>query len=409
MKCRHCGHELTRSFLDLGTAPASNAYLDESNLRSSEMWHPLRLLVCESCWLVQTEDYASREDLFSPDYAYFSSYSSSWLAHAKGYVDAMVERYALDACSRVVEVAANDGYLLQYVQERGIPCYGIEPTHSTAEAARSRGLSIYESFFGVELATSLALNGLTADLMVANNVLAHVPDINDFLRGFALLLKPDGVATFEFPHLLRMVQESQFDTVYHEHYSYLSLHCLEQIFLRNGLQVFDVEQLTTHGGSLRLHTQRSDAGRRPVASAVPSLIAQERAAGIDSQAFYADFQARAIELKCQLLTFLLQARSAGQRVGAYGAAAKGNTLLNFAGVRPDLLPYVVDRNPAKQGKYLPGSRIPIVNEDHLRADRPDWVLLLPWNLETELREQLAYVEDWGGKLITTVKVGEVLP
>lgn len=407
MKCRHCGHELTRSFLDLGTAPPSNAYLSELELHRAETWHPLRLLVCESCWLVQTQDYARREELFNPDYAYFSSYSSSWLAHAKAYVEKMVDRYGLDQHSRVVEVAANDGYLLQYVQARGIPCYGIEPTHSTAEVARRRGIAIHEQFFGTELARSLARDGRTADLLVANNVLAHVPDINDFLKGFSLLLKPSGVATFEFPHLLRMVQESQFDTAYHEHYSYLSLHCLEPVFLRNGLQIFDVEQLATHGGSLRLHAQRADAKVRSMQPAVRELIEQERAAGVDTLDFYADFQAKAVDIKCQLLTFLLQARKAGKRVGAYGAAAKGNTLLNFAGVRPDLLPYVVDRNPAKQGKYLPGSRIPIVDEMHLRADRPDWVLLLPWNLEKELRGQLAYVESWGGKLISPLALKEL--
>lgn len=406
MKCRHCGSTLSRSFLDLGTAPPSNAYLTEPELHRAETWHPLRLLVCESCWLVQTEDYAQREELFRADYAYFSSFSPTWLEHSRAYVNGVAQRYGLNGRSRVVEVAANDGYLLQYVQALGIPCYGIEPTHSTAQAARQRGIEIQEAFFGVELATRLAQEGRLADLMVANNVLAHVPDINDFLRGFSILLQPQGVATFEFPHLLRMVQECQFDTAYHEHYSYLSLYCVQPLFARNGLQVFDVEQLPTHGGSLRVHAQRLGEGRHAVSPSVDALIAQEQAAGVDTLEFYGDFQRRAVDTKCQLLAFLLQARRSGQRVGAYGAAAKGNTLLNFAGVRSDLLPYVVDRNPAKQGKFLPGSRIPIVDEEHLRDDRPDWVLLLPWNLEHELKTQLAYVSTWGGRIVTPMNLGE---
>jgi SAM-dependent methyltransferase len=393
---------LQRPFLDLGSAPPSNAYLREQDLRGPETWYPLRLLVCESCWLVQTEDHAGREQLFADDYAYFSSYSTSWLAHAQAYVQAMRGRYGLNPQGCVVEVAANDGYLLQYVREAGVPCYGIEPTASTAAAARAKGLEIVERFFGVALARELAGQGRQADLMAANNVLAHVPDINDFVAGFALLLKEQGVATFEFPHLLRMVQECQFDTAYHEHYSYLSLTAVQRIFGANGLQVFDVEELPTHGGSLRVHAQRGDTGRRPVSAAVAALLAREHAAGMTTPAFYAGFQAEAVRIKHELLEFLLQAKRQGLKVGAYGAAAKGNTLLNFAGVRPDLLPYVVDLNPAKQGKYMPGSRIPIVAEAQLRAGRPDRVLILPWNLRAEITAQLAYIREWGGRFVTLV-------
>lgn len=401
MKCRHCGSELRRPFLDLGSAPPSNAYLTPAALNAPEVWYPLRLLVCEQCWLVQTEDHAGREALFSADYAYFSSFSTSWLRHAQAYVQAMQQRYGLGAQSCVAEVAANDGYLLQYVQQAGIPCYGIEPTASTAAAARVKGIEIVERFFGVELARELAAQGRQADLMAANNVLAHVPDINDFVAGFAVLLKPAGVATFEFPHLLRMVRECQFDTAYHEHYSYLSLGSVQRIFAANGLQVIDVEQLPTHGGSLRVHAQRQGGPRTP-APAVAELLAVERAAGMEGIDFYASFQAEALRIKRELLSFLLQAQRDGLKVGAYGAAAKGNTLLNFAGVRPDLLPYVVDLNPAKQNHCMPGSRIPIVNEAHLKADRPDRVLILPWNLRDEITTQLAYIRDWGGQFVTAV-------
>ena len=416
MKCRHCGQPLQLPFLDLGSAPPSNAYLSEAALRAPETWFPLRLLVCETCWLVQTEDHAGREALFTDDYAYFSSFSSSWLAHARAYVQTMQQRLGLNASSRVVEVASNDGYLLQYVQAAGIPCYGIEPTASTAAAARAKGIAVVERFFGVTLAEELAGDsaegGRQADLIAANNVLAHVPDINDFVGGFARLLKPHGVATFEFPHLLRMVQGSQFDTAYHEHYSYLSLTAVQRIFAANGLTVIDVQELPTHGGSLRVFAARADAHHHPQytaesAARVQLLLATEAAAGMLGASFYSDFQAKAIQIKGELLTFLLQCRAQGLRVGAYGAAAKGNTLLNFAGVRPDLLPYVVDKNPAKQGQYLPGSRIPIVDEAHLRAHRPDRVLILPWNLRDEVAAQLDYVRGWGGRLVVAVPRLEV--
>ncbi|MDT7524353.1 class I SAM-dependent methyltransferase [Rhodoferax sp. TBRC 17198] len=412
MKCRHCGQPLHLPFLDLGSAPPSNAYLSEAALRGPETWFPLRVLACQHCWLVQTEDHAGREALFTHDYAYFSSFSTSWLAHAKAYVQAMQQRLGLKADSCVVEVASNDGYLLQYVQQAGIPCYGIEPTASTAQAARALGLEVVERFFGVALADELARAGRQADLIAANNVLAHVPDINDFVGGFIRLLKPHGVATFEFPHLLRMVQGCQFDTAYHEHYSYLSLTAVQRIFAANGLAVVDVQELPTHGGSLRVLAARADAAAHPQttpegAARVAQLLATEAAAGMLGDAFYSDFQPQATRIKRELLSFLFQCQAQGLTVGAYGAAAKGNTLLNFAGVRPDLLPYVVDKNPAKQGQYLPGSRIPIVDEAHLRAHRPDRVLILPWNLRDEVASQLGDVRSWAGKFAVAVPRLEV--
>ncbi|MEI6706198.1 MAG: class I SAM-dependent methyltransferase [Methylococcales bacterium] len=402
MKCRHCHSELNLSFIDLGAAPPSNAYLTLSSLSTHEKHYPLRVLVCNECWLVQTEDYANADELFSADYAYFSSFSSSWLAHAEHYVDTMIARFALTANALVIEVAANDGYLLQYVKAHSIPCLGIEPTTSTANAARAKGIDIVEDFFGVALAQSLVAQGKAADLTAANNVLAHVPDINDFVAGFAILLKPSGVATFEFPHLLRLVTDNQFDTIYHEHYSYLSLTAVQRIFADNGLQVFDVEQMTTHGGSLRVYAQRSDVGERSVSPNVAQLLAIETKAGISTPAFYSGFQAKADKVKDDFLRFLIDAKQAGKTVAAYGAAAKGNTLLNYAGVRPDLLPYVVDRNPAKQHKFLPASRIPIVDEQQLQQTKPDYVVILPWNLRTEIMAQLAYIRDWGGQFVTAV-------
>jgi SAM-dependent methyltransferase len=402
MKCRHCGAELERVCLDLGSAPPSNAYLSEAALRAPEAWVPLRLLVCERCWLVQTEDHTGREDLFSADYAYFSSFSSSWLAHAKAYVRAMRERLGLTRSSLVCEVAANDGYLLRYVREAGIPCYGVEPTASTARVARGLGLEIVERFFGAELARELASAGRRVDLVAANNVLAHVPDINDFVRGFALLLKENGVATFEFPHLLRLLRENQFDTVYHEHYSYLSLGAVARIFDACGLAVFDVEELPTHGGSLRVFAQRSETGMRPRGDAVDRVLRDEADAQLASAAGYQGFQERIDKLKDDFVSYLIEARRSGRKVAAYGAAAKGNTLMNYAGVRPDHIAFVADRNPAKQGSYMPGSRIPIVGEERLRETRPDDIVLLPWNLRDELTTQLDYVRAWGARFVTAV-------
>jgi SAM-dependent methyltransferase len=406
LKCRHCGAPLRLSLVDLGTAPPSNAYLSVAALEAPEAWYPLRVLVCTDCFLVQTADFARASELFDARYAYFSSYSSTWLEHARRFVEDMVARFALDERSRIIEVAANDGYLLQYFKARGIPCLGIEPTASTAAAARGRGLEIVAEFFGVPLAGRLA-TGQQADLMVANNVLAHVPDINDFVRGFALLLNPAGIASFEFPHLLRLIEHSQFDTIYHEHFSYLSLLAVQRIFAAGGLQVFDVAELPTHGGSLRVLAQRSETGARPVTAAVGELLGRERSAGLATAGFYAGCQPRLEALKDALLRFLLDARTQGLQVAAYGAAAKGNTLLNYAGVRSDLVRFVADRNPAKQGHYLPGSRIPVVAESVLQQQRPDYVLILPWNLKTEVQQQLAYIRDWGGRFVTAVPRLEV--
>ncbi len=402
MNCRGCGARLHLPLIDLGTAPPSNAYLSLEQLDQAEQWVPLRVKVCDVCWLVQTEDYRAAESLFDAEYAYFSSFSSSWLAHADQYVSSMVERFGLTGRSRVVEIAANDGYLLQYVAGRGIPCLGIEPTASTARAARGKGLEIRELFFGEAVARQLAQEGWAADLMAANNVLAHVPDINDFLKGFAVLLKPTGVATFEFPHLLRLMAEHQFDTLYHEHYSYLSLTTVRGLCARNGLAVFDVEELPTHGGSLRVFVQRADGAARSVCAGVSDLLAREEAAGIKTAAYYSTLAPAAQRIKHELLSFLLRAKAEGKKVVGYGAAAKGNTLLNYAGVRDDLLAWVADANTHKQGKYLPGSRIPIVEPERIAAEQPDYVLVLPWNLLTEVIEQQHALKSWGGAFVVAV-------
>jgi hypothetical protein len=403
MKCRHCGAEVTQQLIDLGSAPPSNAYLTTETLQAPEKWFPLRVLVCSECWLAQTEDYAGADELFSASYAYFSSYSTSWLRHAECYVADMTSRFSLDANSCVAEVAANDGYLLQFVKASGIPCFGIEPTVSTAAAAREKGLEIISDFFGVPLARELAAQGRQVDLMVANNVLAHVPDINDFVAGFAVLLKAQGVATFEFPHLLKLIAGNQFDTIYHEHFSYLSLTAVNRIFAVNGLTVFDVEDQPTHGGSLRVFAQRSDTGQQARSVRVDEQLQLEAQAGMLGTDYYTGFQAKTDRVKNDFLAFLLEAKRQGKTVAAYGAAAKGNTLMNYAGIRPDLVSFVVDRNPAKQGKYMPGSRIPILAPpDALERHKPDYVLILPWNIADEVMSQFAHIRDWGGQFVTAV-------
>lgn len=409
MKCRHCGSDLKLPLVDLGSAPPSNAYLNEQTLHAPEKWFPLRVLVCEHCWLAQTEDFAQADELFDADYAYFSGFSTSWLAHSERYVADMVERFGLTAASHVVEIAANDGYLLQYVKARNIPCTGVEPTASTAAAARAKDIPIVEDFFGVRLAKELAAQGKQADLTAANNVLAHVPDINDFVAGFAILLKPHGVSTFEFPHLLRLVAENQFDTIYHEHFSYLSLTAVDRIFSANGLAVFDVDEHPTHGGSLRVFAQRSDTGLQARSSHVDEVLRREAAAGMRSAGYYSGFQAKTNQVKNDLLAFLLQAQREGKTVAAYGAAAKGNTLMNYAGIRRDLISFVVDRNPAKQGKYMPGSRVPIVDEPRIQEEKPDYVVILPWNLRTEVVQQLEYIRAWNGRFVTAVPELQITP
>ncbi len=402
MKCRHCGCNLNLSLVDLGSAPPSNAYLTEQNLMRPEKWYPLRVLVCESCWLVQTEDFTHVSELFDSEYAYFSAFSTSWLEHCEHYVANMIARFDLNADSHVLEIAANDGYLLQYVKNQNIPCTGVEPTANTASAARAKGIPIVEDFFGVCLAKELAAQGKQADLTTANNVLAHVPDINDFVSGFSILLKPQGVATFEFPHVLKLIKGNQFDTIYHEHFSYLSLTAVNRIFSANGLKIFDVEEHPTHGGSLRVFAQQSDAGQHLRSAEVNKLLQMEIQVGMTDAKYYSGFQARADKVKDDFLTFLLEAKRQNKTVVGYGAAAKGNTLMNYAGLRGDLISFVVDRNPAKQGKYLPGSRIPIVSEDHLQRIKPDYVVILPWNLKAEVTDQLNYIRSWGGQFVTAI-------
>ncbi len=401
MKCRHCQTELRLPFLDLGTAPPSNAYLNAAQLHEPELWYPLRLLACENCWLVQTEDYARADELFSEDYAYFSSTSSSWLAHAARYTAAITARLGLDAQSFVIEVAANDGYLLKNFIAAGIPCLGIEPTAGTAAAAERLGVPIIREFFGEALGRRLAAEGRRADLIAGNNVYAHVPDINDFTAGLKAALKPEGTITLEFPHLMRLIEHTQFDTVYHEHFSYLALHTVCRIFEQAGLRIWDVEELPTHGGSLRVYGCHCEASRTQ-APAVAALLAEEERRGMRSRRIYLDFQSRADTLKDNLLAFLIEQKRAGKKLAAYGAAAKGNTLLNHAGIKSDLLPYVCDAAPSKQGKFMPGSRIPILHPDALRERRPDVVLILPWNIAAEVSAQQACVREWGGEFVVAV-------
>jgi len=382
-RCRHCESPLEQTVIDLGHQPPSNAYLTPEQLADPEITYPLKVFVCTGCWLVQLPAHASAEELFTADYAYFSRTSSSWCAHAERFVSAAVERLELGPESLVVELASNDGYLLQYVQQRGIPCLGIEPTQATAEAARALGISTIERFFGVALAEELVAEGKDADLVVGNNVLAHVPDINDFVAGIARLLKPSGRASIEFPHLLRLLEGNQFDTIYHEHYSYLSLRVVRRIITKLGLEVVDVEEIPTHGGSLRVWV--APQGAAVVASdAVERVLAAEAAAGLESLEAYQGFQQRAEAAKHALLEYLLQARREGKRVLGYGAAAKGNTLLNYAGIRADLLAAVADRAPSKQGKLLPGSHIAIISPEQLYQLNADSIILLPWNLSEEI-------------------------
>ena len=402
MKCRHCGSPLGLVFLDLGHQPPSNAYLTAEQLEKPETWYPLKVFVCEQCWLVQIPELARAVELFTADYAYYSSVSSIWVEHARDYVAMIVKRLGLGDTSLVVELASNDGYLLQFMHERGIQCLGIEPTASTAEAARRKGIETLEIFFGMENAKCLAAERGRADLIIGNNVLAHVPDINDFVGGICRLLAPGGIATLEFPHLLRLVEGMQFDTVYHEHYSYLSLHAVRTIFESRGLCILDVEELPTHGGSLRVYAGRAgdDApGRSP---AVDRILELERSAGMLDPGFYTRLQPRAEQVKYDLLGFLLERKKEGETVAGYGAAAKGNSLLNYAGIGSDLLPFVCDAAPSKQGKYLPGSHIPIVPADRLDQARPDYVLIFPWNIRDEIMQELEQVRSWGGRFVTAV-------
>jgi SAM-dependent methyltransferase len=394
-------------FLDLAFAPPSNAYLAEADLRSPEKYFPLKLFVCDQCWLVQTEDYVCADELFSSDYAYFSSVSQSWLEHARQYVESITALLKLDQHSSVIEVASNDGYLLRNFVKAAIPCLGIEPTASTADAAEKLGIPVLRDFFGEAVARRLATENGQADLIIGNNVFAHVPSINDFTLGLKEALKPNGTITLEFPHLMRLIEHTQFDTVYHEHFSYLSLTTVRSVFERAGLRVWRVEELSTHGGSLRVYGCHAEDPRAEEAS-VSHVIREEERLGLTQVHTYSDFQARADEVKNGLLNFLIEQKRKGKKVAAYGAAAKGNTLLNYAGVKPDLLPYVCDAAPSKQGKFLPGSHIPVLHPDVLKDDRPDIVLILPWNIAHEVTRQHAQIREWGGQFAVAVPSVRIL-
>lgn len=401
MKCRHCNTVLNEKFLDLGSAPPSNAYLEKSSVNQSEMYFPLTVYVCQNCWLVQTQDFTKSDELFDDNYAYFSSTSKSFLDHAKNFCTNITKRLSLSSKSHVIEIASNDGYLLKNFVKAGIPCLGIEPTASTAEAAKNIGVPTLQEFFGEGLARQLNSEGKSSDLIIGNNVFAHVPDINDFTKGISLLLKPEGTVTLEFPHLLELIKYDQFDTVYHEHFSYLSLISVTSIFKKAGLRIYDVEKLKTHGGSLRIFGCREEANFITT-RAVEEILSQEQYEGFLDVEMYRKFQYRAEKVKNDFLSFLIEQKKLGKTVGAYGAAAKGNTMLNYAGIKPDLLPFVCDAAPAKQSKFMPGSHIPIKHPDYLNEIKPDYVIILPWNLASEVSKQLIKIRDWGGKFVTAV-------
>jgi SAM-dependent methyltransferase len=401
MNCRHCGTPLEHTFLDLGFAPPSNAYLKTTDLVKPEKYYPLKIKVCTQCWLVQTEDYAQADELFSSEYAYFSSTSTGWLAHATSYASDMTNRLGLHASSLVIEVASNDGYLLKNFVAAGIPCLGIEPTASTAEAAEALGIPVVREFFGEALGLKLASQDQQADLIAGNNVYAHVPDINDFTRGLKAALKPSGTVTLEFPHFLQLVLHTQFDTVYHEHFSYLSLYTVQRIFHEAGLRLWHVETLSTHGGSLRVFGCHANDSRATSPS-VEAMLAEEHAQGLHDISTYTSFQARADSVKDGLLAFLIEQKRLHKTVAAYGAAAKGNTLLNYGGVKTDLLPFVCDAATAKQGKFMPGSHIPILAPSALTEHRPDYVLILPWNIAAEVRAQNSHLAALGTRFVTAV-------
>jgi hypothetical protein len=399
MNCRFCREKLTHRFIDLVAAPPSNAYLSPEDLHKPELYFPLKLFVCSHCWLVQTEDYAQADVLFSPDYAYYSSFSRSWLEHVKKYVEMMISRFRLDKNHQVIEIASNDGYLLQYFNEKAIPCFGIEPTVGTAKIARGKGIETIEAFYGTELAKQLVKERRTADLFIGNNVLAHVPDVNDFVAGLRIALKPTGIITMEFPHLMQLIDNCQFDTIYHEHFSYLSFMTVLALFRRHGLELFDVEELPTHGGSLRIFAKHSGDQTKTVSGNVDALLKKELLRGITTIAYYSDFQNKVDKIKYSLLKFLIEQKEKGGKVAAYGAAAKGNTLFNYCGIKNDLIAFVADASPYKQGKYLPGSHIEVVSEEWIKKCRPDYILILPWNIREEIVEQLKYIRNWGGKFI----------
>jgi SAM-dependent methyltransferase len=405
--CRFCAAPLRTTFVDLGMSPLCESYVPAERLGAMEPFYPLHVRVCDRCMLVQLEEFVAPDEIFT-EYAYFSSYSDSWVAHARDYVESAVDRFGLDKDSLVVELASNDGYLLQHVVERDIPALGVEPAANVATAARERGIETVVEFFGRELAARLVAEGRRADLVVANNVLAHVPDLNDFIAGIRRLLAPAGVVTIEFPHLEKLMAGNQFDTIYHEHFSYFSFLTAQTVLRAHGLEVFDVEELDTHGGSLRVYAQRQPGAGHPLSPRVSELAERERALGLDRPEGYSAFAPRVIETKWRLLEFLIECRRDGMRVAGYGAPGKGNTLLNYCGIRTDLLEFTVDRNPYKQGQFLPGTHIPIRDPEALEQARPDFILILPWNLKDEIATQLSYTREWGAQLVVPIPEVEVL-
>lgn len=407
MNCRFCKATLEHVFIDLLNSPASNSFISTEQLNEPEVFYPLKVYTCDNCFLVQVDEYKKSDAIFNSDYLYFSSYSVSWLAHAKAYTQKMIPQFKLDEKSLVVELASNDGYLLQYFKESNIPVLGIEPTANTAAVAMSKGIETIVDFFGVRLATDLVAKGRKADLLLGNNVLAHVPDIVDFVAGMKILLKENGVITMEFPHLMQLVDNNQFDTIYHEHFSYLSFGTVSKIFEEAGLKMFDVEELSTHGGSLRIYATHINNNFRDISSNVSALLNKENMKGMNGLKYYDDFQKKAFDVKLQLLEFLIEAKKAGKKVVGYGAAAKGNTLMNFCGIKNDLIDFVVDANPNKQNKFLPASHIPVKTEGDLKKHQPDFILILPWNLKSEITNQLDYIKDWGGKFVVPIPALEI--
>ncbi len=399
--CRFCGATLEHTFVDLGASPLAQSFLSREQLNQMEPFYPLHVYVCGKCFLVQLQEFVAPENIFS-DYLYFASYSDSWLAHAKAYTGQMIERFQINEESLVVEIASNDGYLLQYFVEKKIPVLGVEPAANVAAVAVQKGIPSLVKFFNRDTARELVAKGQRADLLLGNNVLAHVPDINNFVAGMKILLKPQGVITMEFPHLMRLMAENQFDTIYHEHFSYFSFLAVEKIFARHGLTLFDVQELSTHGGSLRIFARHVEDASKPVSPRVKELGAREESAGFGRLETYSRFSEQVKETKRKLLEFLIQAKQSGKKIAAYGAAAKGNTLLNYCGVRTDFVDYVVDRSPYKQGKFLPGIRIPIHAPEHIRETRPDYLLILPWNLKDEIIKNNAYLREWGGQFVVPI-------
>jgi SAM-dependent methyltransferase len=402
MRCRFCQNELSHEFIDLINSPPSNSFLSAEELNEPEVYYPLKLFVCDRCFLVQIDEYKKSEEIFSDKYVYFSSFSKSWLLHAKNYVEMITQRFGFTRNSYVVEIGSNDGYLLQYFKEKSIPCLGIEPAKSTAEVARRKGIEVITQFFGVRLAEKLATQGRLADLLVGNNVLAHVPDVNDFVKGLKIFLRAGGVITLEFPHLMRLVEGNQFDTIYHEHFSYFSFHTVDRIFSKHGLVLFDVEELPTHGGALRVYLRHQEDRSKEITPNVHRLREMEHAAGMLNMDYYKGFQDRVNRIKNSLLSFLLEQKQQGKKVAGYGAAAKGNSLFNYCGIKRDLIEFVVDASPYKQGKFLPGSRIPVVSETKIKDAKPDYILILPWNIKEEIMEQLSYVKEWKGKFVVPI-------